>query len=268
MEVKNTHGTMADGTQLPFYGAVQLEVRIKGLCLEEVFVVGRVSEDIILGMPFLSEHQCTMTFGVPIISIAGKQIRCTDRHGRQLSNDIQAVRGVTIEPRSEKVILARVTTQSYCPLGVVEGVSDRLPLAASLSAPNDKGRIWTRCMNPGREPLTLLPGETIGCYTAVHGEQVIEVVHNDTSLDCQERVSAVQQENAEEVPAHLEEMFELGKEQCRGASQRHRFARLLRTYSDVFSTREQDVGRTDLIKHSITVKLDTKPIRLPPPPTA
>ena len=63
MEVKHTHGTMADETQLPFYGVIQLEVRTKGLCLEEVFVVGRVSEDLILGMPFLSTPMCHDIWG-------------------------------------------------------------------------------------------------------------------------------------------------------------------------------------------------------------
>ena len=158
MEVKHTHGAMADGTQLPFYGAIRLDLRIKGLRLEEVFVVGRVSEDVILGMPFLSEHQCGMTFGIPIITIAGKQIRCTDRHGRQLSNEVQVVRPVTVDPKTERVVLARITTRSYCPLGMVEGTSDKLPLAASLNTPNEKGHIWARCINPGNEPLTLLPG--------------------------------------------------------------------------------------------------------------
>ena len=47
---------MADGTMLPFYGAIKLDLRLKGLRLEEVFAVGRVSEDVIFGIPFLAKH--------------------------------------------------------------------------------------------------------------------------------------------------------------------------------------------------------------------
>ena len=71
---------------------MELSVWLKGLCLEEVFVVSWVSEDVILGMPYPSKHQCTMTFGIPNITIAGKHIRCTDRHGGQSLNDLKTVR--------------------------------------------------------------------------------------------------------------------------------------------------------------------------------
>ena len=48
---------MADRTTLPFYGAIKLDLWFKWLHLEEVFVVGRVSEDDILGLLFLGKHQ-------------------------------------------------------------------------------------------------------------------------------------------------------------------------------------------------------------------
>ena len=79
---------MADGTRLDFYRVIWLELRFKGLCLEEVFVVGRVSEHDISGMPFLSDHQCMMAFGNPVISIEGKNFKSTDQHGRHLTNDV------------------------------------------------------------------------------------------------------------------------------------------------------------------------------------
>ena len=79
----------------------------------------------ILGMQFLSDRKCVMTFGVPVVSIGDKENRCTDRHGRHLLNDIQVVRWTTLAPATEQVILARVTTQSYCPVGMVEGVGEQ-----------------------------------------------------------------------------------------------------------------------------------------------
>ena len=42
------------------------------------------------------------------------------------------------------------------------------------------------------------------------------------------------------------------------------FARLLNQYADVFIKGEGDIGRTELIRHSISVKPATKPIRIPP----
>ena len=43
LEVKKSHGAMADGTTLPFYGAIRLDLRLRELHLEEIFLVGRVS---------------------------------------------------------------------------------------------------------------------------------------------------------------------------------------------------------------------------------
>ena len=44
----------------PHYGAIKLDIRLNGLRLEEIFVVGRVSEDVIMGILFLAKHQCTI----------------------------------------------------------------------------------------------------------------------------------------------------------------------------------------------------------------
>ena len=82
LEARQIHGAMADGTQMALYGIIRLELRLSGLKIEEVFVVGQINEDVILGMPFLVERQCTMNFGIPVVSIEGKELRCTYRHGR------------------------------------------------------------------------------------------------------------------------------------------------------------------------------------------
>ena len=58
----DTHGKMADGTKLPFYGVVQVPIKVRDVKLEEIFVVSQISEDAILGMPFLANYDCRMDF--------------------------------------------------------------------------------------------------------------------------------------------------------------------------------------------------------------
>ena len=53
---------MTDCTRLPFYGVVQIFIRVKDVRLEEIFVVSQINEDPILGMPFLARHDCKMNF--------------------------------------------------------------------------------------------------------------------------------------------------------------------------------------------------------------
>ena len=66
------------------------------------------------------------------------------------------------------------------------------------------------------------------------------------------------------VPPHLEEMLNQGAKQCEGPEQVAQFANLLTQHAEVFSRGKGDVGKTELIRHSILVKPDTKAIRMPP----
>ena len=137
-----THGMMADGTRLPFYGVVQVRIRLKELLIEERLVVSRISEDVILGMPFLARHSCTIDFNSTQVIVDGRQIECTDRHGRQLASSIQVIRETTIPPETEMTLQCRVTAREYCPVGLIEGRTDGLCLATSVNRPDHQAESW------------------------------------------------------------------------------------------------------------------------------
>lgn len=121
LQESDTHGVMADGTQLPFYGIIKLPFRLRDLKTEEAFVVSKLSEDAILGMPFLSKHQCTMAFGKPMLQINGHELKCTDKHGHLLVNPVQVVRPSKVPPLSEMMVECRVSSHNACPMGMMEG---------------------------------------------------------------------------------------------------------------------------------------------------
>ena len=52
------HGIMHNGTQLVFSGLLQTELHVRQHHGEEVFMIGDIDEDVILGMPFLAKHEC------------------------------------------------------------------------------------------------------------------------------------------------------------------------------------------------------------------
>ena len=89
LEESKSHGTMFDGTKLPFYGMVRLPLRVRKVKTKEVFVVSCIKEDAILGMPFLMAHNCSMEFSQPKMQIDGKRLRCTDKHGQLLVDSVQ-----------------------------------------------------------------------------------------------------------------------------------------------------------------------------------
>ena len=81
-----SHWILADGSQLPFYGTIRLTLRLRELRIQETFIVSKISEDAILGMPFLTQHKCAMEFGRSTLVIDGHTMPCVDRHGRTLSS--------------------------------------------------------------------------------------------------------------------------------------------------------------------------------------
>ena len=249
------HGMLADGTRLPFYGIIKLQIRLRQVKTEEVFIISQINEDAILGMPFLVERKCAMDFQRPVLMLNGQEVKCTDRQGRLLANRIQAVRGEVIPPESEKTILCKVTARNYCPVGLVEALPEGVPLAASLNQPNDKGHLLVRCLNPSGQPIELRSGTVIGTYTGVEDDEVNDS-HLHTAVECSPTEPS--------VPGHVKNLFETARKNCDTTEQEERLAGLLQKYSPVFSSGEEDMGPTSLVEHGIPVVPGTRPIRQPP----
>ena len=85
MKESGSHGIMASGTQLPFYGVLRLPLRVRDVKTVAVFAVSRINEDAILGMPFLVAHNCSMEFNQPMTQVDGKRLKCADWLGRLLT---------------------------------------------------------------------------------------------------------------------------------------------------------------------------------------
>ena len=99
--VCNTHGEMANGTKLRFYGVVKILIKIRGVKLEEIFVISKISKNASLGMPFLANHVCQMEFTKPVVTIGGRELVCTELYGRLMASRVQTVRKITIPPETE-----------------------------------------------------------------------------------------------------------------------------------------------------------------------
>jgi len=46
------HGTLADGSCIPFYGMIELTGRVRDQVISETFIVSQLKEKAILGMPW------------------------------------------------------------------------------------------------------------------------------------------------------------------------------------------------------------------------
>ena len=71
-------------------------------------------------------------------------------------------------------------------------------------------------------------------------------------------------EHVTQCPPHVRPLLEQTRQICETDDQFAKLAGLLIAYQDVFSKGDTDVGRTDVIEHSIPLLDGTRPIRQPP----
>ena len=169
---EGAHGTLADGSCIPFYGVITLPGRVRDYAIHETFIVSYLKEDAILGMPFLTKYQCTLDFQRSTVNVAGRDLRCVDKHGRPLVSGVQVIRDSVIPGRSQANLQCRVTCRDAPSLGIMEGDHGGIHVASSLNTLDEKGRFYVRCLNPADAPIRLGAGTLMGRFTSVQEEDV------------------------------------------------------------------------------------------------
>lgn len=96
-------------------------------------MVSRISENAILGMPFLETHGCCMNFGEATLCLGNQDLGCDDRQRKKLRTHIQVADQRRIPPRSETLLVARMTIQNHGPIGIVKGGDFPLSVASCIS---------------------------------------------------------------------------------------------------------------------------------------
>ena len=252
------HGILADGSHLPFYGNITLQGHVGGVKFQETFVVGVINEDAILGMAFLTAHNCSIDFATSEVKVGERAVACADKHGRRLTTKVQAKRAFTIPPFTETNVIGRVTTRNYPAMGVVEGVSNEILLAASVNRPGANGQVVIRCLNASGRSISVKAGQVLGLYHGID-EEDIRPDEDPSSETLRTRGTT-----RPEVPQHIKQLYGRAGQGSLEPGQAQELALLLEEFGDVFSQDDEDLGRTSLVKHSIPITNGAKPQRQAP----
>jgi hypothetical protein len=106
-------------------------------------------------------------------------------------------------------------------------------------------------------PIDLQSGIVIGSYTGV----------DEDDIQVRDEVQTAGADNSSRrcpVPDHLTSLYQQAATNCASNDEKKQMANLLKKYRAVFSTGDNDIGLTNLVKHTIPVVEGTRPIRQPP----
>jgi hypothetical protein len=229
--------------------------------------VANIAEDAILGMKFFTDNQCQLLLDRGQLRIGEYLLSCTDKLGEPISSKIQVTQLTQIPANSEYQLVCRLITGTAQKVGVVEHLNGEdlgLRIASTLVQVSDKDRrVVVRCINPHSAPITIRPGTSVGLFTSLEEEQIINdsTAHHPT-VD----INQVQHQvgSQSHVPPHVQPLLEQALNNCEDTDQREKVTQLLAKYAGVFSQGDDDLGVTELVTHEIPTLPGTQPIKQAP----
>ena len=273
----------ADGRPLNFIGRAKFKIELESLCLEKELFVADIEDDVLLGIDILqrgTEGPADILLGdgimilnkvrIPLHQIPTPKVR---RAVAMCDTEIPGMSEAAVE------VSVNIGYPLQCPMNaLIEDPTHLLEKHSLMLAPtlvqieNEKG-VYVRILNPFKTSKQIKSGTCLG-YAEIHLSDVELVVNNeDTAEDDNAFISRrLQTSNTSSksfmetretpIPDHLSELYEESADQL-NATEREILQNILLEYSEVFSKDEFDLGRTNLVEHSINTG-DARPIKQPP----
>lgn len=250
----------ANGGGMGVVGRWQTVCQFEALALVAEFLVADIpSQDILLGFDFLSKYGAVIDFGEQTCRIMGKSLPLVVPKDSERPQPVAVQSDTVIPPRSEAII-SGVVRNGFC-----EHAEGFLEPATSLSKHCDilvarvvcrveNGVVPVRVINVTEGPLPLKKGMRVGTlFTDIEVEKAGPEVGRGGG-------------KGEPAPAWsvgaLLSQFGI-QERGLGSVEMRSVHELLQRHLPVFSTGDNDLGRTHLTWHQIDTG-EARPVKLPP----
>ena len=240
----------ASGNILDTKGRAKVCFNINGnSCVLDV-VITEMDIDVILGLDFMLAHNVVIDIVGMVMHIKGNACPLI-KVGKLGCYRVIVKERVSVPSRSEVVIegqLVDCDSSDDC-IGIIETSdgflnSNRGVVARTLV--NAGGKISIRYANFSNESQVLYPGTNIADFSPV---QLVKTVP----------VQEINSKPPRNLPKHLTDLYNRTSEGM-SSTQKKQIANLLGKYGDIFSKDENDLGRTGIIKHKISVD-NSRPIK-------
>lgn len=236
---------------LNILGVTKIKLSLKEVILDVKFVVSEnLTQECILGAPFLYEHDCRIEFKKGCIQLLGISIPIIQIKGEEV--DVKMFESVKI-PANHAIFIEAVAD---IPLkGDIVFEPKQIPNLTSmpvLTKLYKDRRLKIQVWNQSCDEVILYK------YTHLGTIQNADV-HTEDSFKCINHVGVNVNGN---FNGDIAELFDW--KNCAGTrEEKERLKNVMRCYEDVISKFDGDVGRTDVARHEIDTGTH-KPVKIPP----
>jgi len=278
----------ANGTEIPVLGAVKLTFEIESHPITADLLVSEAIEELILGIDWLSDHGCMWDFGSAKLTFHGYSIPLHKRSGRICVRRIYAAEDCVLPPGTQTNIPFKATYSNlHAPRTdwVLESRALGEGVVAARTLVNDSPQAAVRVINYSDVPCKFKRNTFLGIAEPAEAFDVTEspAVGSSPGSEAQSAAAGRPAESAvgfvrsagASVGCNLSAAtdsqasgntigsftYDFAHVQCivdclppdLSVGERARAVQFIRGYADIFSKSEFDIGRTDVMEHSIDI---------------
>ena len=242
------NATSVTGDPVNFKGIFSASLKIgSNVAFHDFYVASGFQPDCILGTDFLTREGITLDMSRRTLKWNAESTTMKD-DGQEVTWGISLVEKLEIPPRSE--LVAMLPIGPGCSTGLFEVneslcQSSHVYAARSIVRP-ERGEIPVRLVNPGYNSVTLEPNAKIGTVTSMT-DIATKTAESNNNPAIVEGLNVSSTNLTSQQQADLQ--------------------RFLNKFSEVFATSDSDLGRTNVLEHSIDTQghqpIYQRPYRIP-----
>ena len=247
----------ADGTPLKVYGYCMFPIQIGTKQFEHDFWIADIQADGILGIDFMKENKCSLDLENNVFKLGPDQIRCISENlpvPMKTCCRIVLAETKVIPPKHETILPGTALIKSSANItGLVEPINSfgkkTGVMVAKTLVDTVNHIIPIRVFNPSNETQIVYKDMSLALL-----HPISTIVDNMKRADHEKYTQDVActrlQVNEQTIPPYLQDLYANSIKYLDEHQSEH-VKKLLCDYQDIFTKTNQDLGRTNIIKHGI-----------------
>ncbi len=251
---------MADGGLVASLGQAVLSLLFsKSQYIKHRFVIAEIEAPMVLGLDFLQQHRGVVDAHKNELSLNGVAHRCHNEVHGTFVYHIVLKESVTIQPGIEMMLPGHFDSQPNFAIGLVEPcekfVARNEVLVAKSVVNSTVEDVPVRVMNLSEKECILYAGTHLATFEAVVD------VSDPEEEEVVGHLNVMTEEDG--LPEHLQTLFQDCLSYVKTDQEKAALEKLLKKYSNTFAKSKADLGRTNVVKHSINTG-DANPVKQRP----